>query len=364
MTRAASAALMPLAEARERLLSLAGPVRPETVRLADALGLVGAVPVSAPGDRPTRSTALRDGYAVDAAAIGGASPYAPVRLPRPPAWVEAGDALPSGADAVLPPEGLEGPDAVADLAAREGVRMPGEDFLEGDALLGPGERIAPMHLLTLAACGQDAVAVRRPRIAILVTGRPEPDSLSLFLSALIARQAGAAEIVAVPDAPEAIADALRGFATDAVLLLGGTGFGRTDRSAAGLSAAGRLLAHGIALRPGETAGIGEVGGRPVLLLPGRPEAALAVFLVLGRPLLAALSGAAPSPATRAIVVKKIASGIGLSEIVYLRRSAGGVEPLGGADLPLRRLAEAEAALLVPPDREGYPEGTEVEVLDL
>ncbi|WP_232630487.1 molybdopterin-binding protein [Methylobacterium sp. Leaf118] len=364
MTRTASAALTPLAEARALLLSLAAPLRPETARIADALGCICAVPVTAPGPHPSRPTTLRDGYAVEAASIGGASPYSPLRLPQAPDWVEAGEALPPGTDAVLPPEGLEGRDAVADLAPREGVRAPGEDFQAGDGLIRPGERIGPLHLLALAACGVATVAVRRPRIALIVTGGPELDALSPVLAALVARQGGVAETVTVPDEPGALVDALRGSPADTILVIGGTGFGRTDHSAAGLAGAGRLLVHGIALRPGETAGLGEAGGRPVLLLPGRPEAALAVYLALGQPLVAALSGATPSPAIRATLARKVASGIGLSEIVYLRRVPGGVEPLGAVDLPLRRLCEAEAALLVPPDCEGYPEGKEVEVLDL
>ncbi len=366
MTRSASAALMPLDEARTLLIGLARSVAPDTVPLAEAVGCVSAGPVLSAGDHPAGPIALRDGYAVEAALLGGASPYAPVRL-LPPVWVEAGEVLPAGTDAVLPPEGLDGRDAVADVFVREGVREAGGDLRAGDALLAAGERIAPRHLLALAACGVTDVAIRRPLVALVVTGGPAPDALSPFLAAAITRQGGTSAIIAVPDAPDApdaIADAIRGAAADAVLVLGGTGFGRSDHSAAGLTRAGRLLAHGLALRPGETAAIGEVGGRPVLLVPGAPEAALAVFLALGRPLLAALSDIAPPGGARTVLSRKIASGIGLSEIVYLRRGPGGVVPLGGVDLPLRRLVEADAALLVPPEREGYPEGTEVEVWDL
>lgn len=362
--RAASAALMPLAEARAALLSLARPVPPQAVPLAEAAGRIAAGTVRAPNNRPERPTALRDGYAVEAGSIGGASPYAPVRLPGAPAWIEAGEALPAGTDAVLLLEGLEGRDAVAEVFLGEGVRGIGDDLREGDEVLSEGRRIEPPHLPALAACGYSTVEIRRPRVALVATGGPEPDALSPFLAALIAREGGTAIAAAAPDEAEAIATAIRTAEADAVLVLGGTGFGRSDRSAAGLARAGRLIGHGIALRPGETAGIGEAERRPVLLLPGRAEAALAVFLALGRPLLAALSGAVPPSRARAVLTRKIASGIGLSEVVTARRTARGVEPLGGADLPLRQLLAADAAVLVPPEREGYPEGTEVEVWDL
>jgi molybdopterin biosynthesis enzyme len=148
-----------------------------------------------------------------------------------------------------------------------------------------------------------------------------------------------------------------------VFVIGGTGFGRTDCSAAALARAGTLALHGVALRPGETAGFGSVAGCPVLLLPGRPDAALAAFLALGRPLLGRLAGLAEPPARLSLPLsRKVSSALGLSEIVFLRRGAAGLEALGGSDIPLRRLLQVEGALLVPPDREGYPQGAAVEMM--
>ena len=364
MMRTPSAALTPLSEALDLLRGLARPVAPQTIPLAAADGRIAAATLLAPEDCPRAATALRDGFAVEAAAIAGASSYAPVMLFGSPAWIEAGARLPEGADALLPAEGLEGRSAVAEAGAGDGIRGRGEDFSRGDAIVGAGERITPLHLLALAAAGLGAIAIRRPRLRLVVTGSSERDALSPMLRALIGEAGAETETVAAPDEPEAIAAAIRSGSADGVLVLGGTGYGRSDRSAEGLARAGRVHAQGLALRPGETAGIGEADGRPVLLLPGRPDAALAVFLALGRPLIAALAGARTPHLPSAPLLRKIASGIGLSEIVYLRRRANGVEPLGGADLPLRRLAGAEGAVLVPPEREGYPEGTEIEVLPL
>ena len=362
--RAASAALTPLADALAGLLGLAGPAAPRAVPLVGAAGRIAADDVLAPGDLPAGLTALRDGYAVEAAQLGGASPYAPVLLPRDPAWVEAGDRLPAGADAVLPAEGLEGRAAVAEVGAGEGVRMAGDDLAQGDRLLRAGQRSEPRHLLALAAAGIREVAIREPRLRLIVTGAPEPDALAPMLTGLIVQAGGRSETVAAPDDPAAIARALAAEGTDAVFVLGGTGFGRSDRSAEGLARAGRILAHGLALRPGETAGLGEVGGRPILLVPGRPDAALAAFRALGRPLIAALAGAAEPALRTARLRRKVTSTVGLAEIVFVRAQGREIEPLGGADLPLRRLIEADGAVLVPPEREGYPAGSEVEVVPL
>ena len=56
-----------------------------------------------------------------------------------------------------------------------------------------------------------------------------------------------------------------------------------------LAREGRLAVHGIALTPGETAALGFVGPRPVLMLPGRLDAALGVWLVVGRRILERLA---------------------------------------------------------------------------
>lgn len=364
MSRLASAALMPLADALGLLRACAGPVAPRALPLSDSRGRISAEAVTAPRPLPTGLVAARDGFAVEAAGIGGASPYAPVPLARRPAWIEAGEALPPGADAVLPPEGLEAHSAVADLAAREGTRGPGEDFSTGDRLLREGERIGPLHLLALAMAGRETVAVRMPHLRLVVTGATEADGLSPLLAALIEARGGGTERVTAPDDAEAIAAAITEGEADAVLVLGGSGYGRTDRSAAGLARAGLLHVHGIALRPGETAAIGEARGRPTLLLPGRPEAALAAFLALGEPLLARLAGTADAAGAPAPLLRKIASVIGLSEIVFVRRHAEGVEPLGGHELPLRQLLRADGFVLVAPEREGYPAGEPVEVRPL
>lgn len=359
--RKASSALMPLAEALDRLLGGLAPVAPRALLLDAARGAVSAGAVAAP-EKSGRTVALRDGWAVAAAAVTGASPYAPVLLGREPAWIEAGDSLPAGTDTVLVPEAVEGRSVVGDAFSGEGTRGPGEEFSpHDDPLVAAGGRVTPLGLLALGAAGLDRVEVRVLALRLVAThraGRFAP-ALAAFASAR-----GAAVETVAAGSEDAVAGAIRDGAADAVLVLGGTGLGRTDRSAAALGRVGTVAAHGIALRPGETAAFGAAAGRPVLLLPGRPDAMLAAFLTLGRPLIAALAGAAPPPRAHGTLRRKLASTIGLSEIVFVRRTPEGIEPLGGADIPVGRLIRADGAVLVPPDSEGYPTGATVEVIPL
>jgi len=362
-TRLASAALMPLADAVACLTAGVSPVAEDERPVRAALGFTAARDVIAERDWPEATTALRDGWAVAAEDVIGASPYASILLTAPPVWVEAGEALPDGACTVLPPEALEGRAFVADAPPGDGARRRGEDLKAGACLLAAGTRIVPRHLLTLGAAGRDAVPVRVPRIGLVATGRAS--LVAALLSALIAADGAAStEVMAAGDDPDAPAAAIRAVRADAVFVLGGTGPGRTDHSVAALARAGAVAAHGIALRPGETAAIGRADGCPVLLLPGRPEAALAVYLALGRPLVSALTGARPPEPATATLLRKVTAIIGVSDVVFVRRAAEGIEPLGGVDLALSRLAEADGAILVEPEREGYPEGATCEVLPL
>src|SRR5205085_586060 len=133
-------------------------------------------------------------------------------------------------------------------------------------------------------------------------------------------------------------------------------------SVATLARSGRVEVHGIALSPGETAAFGMVAARPVLLLPGRIDAALAAWLLLGRRMLARLAASREEPRrARATLTRKVASNLGLAELIPVRLRDGEAEPLGSGYLPLQALAQADGWILVAADREGHPAGATVMV---
>ncbi|KQP43044.1 hypothetical protein ASF49_03760 [Methylobacterium sp. Leaf104] len=355
---------MPLAEAVRSLMERVAPVAPEAVPLGEVVGGICADDCHAPRAMPDVPIALRDGWVVRGADVVGASPYAPIPAQRKPPWIEAGDRLPEGADTILPPEAIEGASIVADAPVGEGVRAAGAEAASGALLVATGQRITPLHRLAVQAAGIGSLPLRRPRLTLIVAGAQERETLSSLLADLIVEAGATVAEIAAARSPEALADVLRMQDGDAVLVIGGTGFGRDDHAAAGLSLAGTLKAHGIALKPGETTGFGEVGGRAVLLLPGRPDAALSAFLTLGRALIATLSGAVPVAGISAPLLRKVVSTIGLSEVVYARRMPDGLLPLGSSDLALTSLIQADAAILVGPDSEGSPAGSIVSGLPL
>jgi molybdopterin molybdotransferase len=324
-------------EALARLLALLpGPVAP--CRMPVVLGRVLAADLVAAGPVPPAPMALLPGWAVAAAETLGAGPYAPVLLAAAPMRVAPGDLLPAGTDAVLPAFALalDGPFAqvLEPVAPGEGVRLPGEEVAAGMVLRRAGERLAPRDLPALAACGITEVAVRVPRLAWAGDAALRP-----LFAALVAAE-GAEWDDANPDL---------------VLLAGGP-------EALG---AGGLLLHGLGARPGMAAGLGTLDGRPVLLLSARAEEALAAWYLLGRPALRHLAGAPPPAPIRARLARKLASTVGLLEIVPVRLLAPDLaEPLAIGALPSGLLAAADALLLVPPGVEGYEASNAVDLQPL
>ena len=59
--------------------------------------------------------------------------------------------------------------------------------------------------------------------------------------------------------------------------------------------------------------------------------------------------------------RKVASSLGVAEVVPVRRRFSQVEPLAGAYLAPQTLARADGWILVPADSEGYPAGAQVPV---
>jgi molybdopterin biosynthesis enzyme len=103
----------------------------------------------------------------------------------------------------------------------------------------------------------------------------------------------------------------------------------------------------------------------VILVPGRFEAALAVTLMLVIPCLDYLMDATPRRATvSGSLTRKVASMVGLTDLVLLRKVEQGLEPLTTGDVTLTAIAAADAWLAVPPGSEGFAAGETVTAFPL
>src|SRR6516162_4519299 len=314
------ARLTPLAANLTLIRSRVAIVPSRRVRLVEARGAVLAEDVR-PGERPARAIALRDGFAVAAAEIADAGPYAPVPLSLTACRVDVGNALPSGTDAVVPVDAVvlrgDRAEAIAAVAPGEGVLPAGGDATSATALRRAGKRLRALDLTAIAAAGIGEVTIRSPRI-VMARASPAKSSWLDAAQATLARCAAAAGC-AVRDPPCTLAQALSDGQGDAVIGIGGTGSGRLD-------------------------------------------AALAVWLLIGRELTARLAGGSVDDTpVLATLHRKVTSSIGIAELIAVSCRDGMAEPLGSGYLSLTALGHSDGCIVVPPDSEGFAAGSEVAV---
>jgi molybdopterin molybdotransferase len=364
-TRQRIVRLTPLDAVLDRIDALVAPVVPRAVATAAAIGRVAAGDVMVAA-RPSTALALRDGWAVNSGLTRDASPYAPAVLPAA-IPIDAGTPLPDGTDAVAEIDAVVLRDgdvqAVAAITPGDGVLPAGGDADGATALLRDGRRLGVVAAAALAAADILQVKIREPRVLVVNAG-PAGDRIIVAAVDLVARAiAAAGGVVSVGAAGgESLEQALRRQDADAVVAVGGTGCGSRDTSVATLERLGRVEVHGIALSPGASAAFGIVETRPVLLLPGRIDSALAAWLLLGERMLARLAASRDAPhAVAATLTRKVASNLGLAELVPVRLRDGQAEPLGSGYLPLQTIAQADGWIVVAADREGYPAGASVMV---
>ena len=310
---------------------------------------------------PAIDRAAADGYGIQAAVTEGASEYNP--LPAGAVIpVAAGSPIPPGVDTVAPYPALHrrGPvlEALAPVARGAGIERRGADASPGFQV--PAGLLRPEAAALLQLLGLEWVdVVRRPNVAIVTAeSKDGPDVLAPMLAHLVAGDGGMAHAHRSPAAVPPGADL--------VLLAGRSGCGWDDDMPHLLAAAGGSLdLHGIAVRPGDSAGLGSLGCAPVVLLPGSPASALAIYDLLAGTAVQTLAGRAAVPRSlqqEAVLDRKITSAIGFTDLVRVRLQGGRATPLGPADAGgLARVVASDGWVLVPEGQEGFPAGTAVTV---
>lgn len=357
--------LTPLADVLAAVDLEVKPVTPRSLDVAAAAGRVLAADAVAPA-RPSMPLALIDGWALNADDTLGAGGYAPAMLMMVPQRVEAGQPMPVGTDSVAPLDAVrvarDRAEALATVNPGDGVLPVGGDSDPGIPLRHAGERLRATDIAAFASIGLARVMVREPRVRVVpLRGSGIVVAAARTVTVDIERHGGAARL---DEAGRDFGGVLASESADAIVAIGGTGSGRNDVSVQTLAREGRLAVHGMALTPGETAALGYVGVRPVLLLPGRLDAALAVWLTVGRRVLERLAAGKMNygeAGDNMTLARKVSSTVGLTELVPVRRNGEQAEPLASKYLPLSSLSRSDGWILVPADSEGYSAGAQVQV---
>ena len=313
--------------------------------------------------------------------------------------INTGHPLPAWANAVIMiehvqhvtlPDGRAGIEVRAPVPPWQYVRSMGEDMVATELVLPANHRLRPVDLGALAGSGHALAGVyRRPRVAIIPTGselvpagteEPEPgrvvESNSLVLAAQVETWGGiATRLPIVPDNFEAIRAAVATAATDhdLVLLNAGSSAGSEDYTVHVVDALGRVLVHGVAVRPGHPVVLGMIDGEssarvtPIIGVPGYPVSAALTGEIFVEPLLAHWQGRAPHrPATlQGTLTRKVVSHTGDDD--FVRVIVGRVDdrttvtPISRGAGVITSLVRADGILRVPRFSEGADAGAAVTV---
>ncbi|MGP9821837.1 molybdopterin molybdotransferase MoeA [Salinarimonas sp. NSM] len=319
--------LLPVAEARARIVAAAGaPLPAEIAPLEACFGRTLAEDVVATRTQPPFAASAMDGFAVRAIDVATAPVVLRVigeaaagrRFAGPVGAGEAvriftGAPVPEGADTIVVQENAEPPAdgcvrILESAPAGRFVRPRGLDFSQGDVLIPAGRVLDARALALAAAMNHPALPVRRrPVVALIATGdelvmpgeAPGPDQIVasnvVALAALVAAAGGEPRVLGIArDTKDAIREKLaaaRAAGADVLVTLGGASVGAHDLVQDTLREAGMELGFWkIAMRPGKPLMHGRLDGMLFLGLPGNPVSSMVCGLLFLRPAIRALVG--------------------------------------------------------------------------
>jgi molybdenum cofactor synthesis domain-containing protein len=388
-------------EALKRILDSVKPVeRAEIVPIEESSGRVLAEDVIVKKDVPPFDRAGMDGYAVRAEDTYGASQQNPRTL-RLAAILHAGEStdtlvkkgeciriatgcpVPKGADAVVMVEFTEetkGNVPIFDAVhPGENISPRGEDMKKGEAILKKTEVLNPAKVGVLAAVGHRTVKVyEKPHVAVVPTGTEicEPGSqLSegqiydvntyTLASVLLENGAHVTRSPVIPDSFESLKSALTRFLDhDLIVFSGGSSVGERDLLVKVLEEVGKVVFHGVQIKPGKPTLFGLVEGKPVFGMPGYPASCLSnayVFLIPAIRRMAKLLAMKPK-SVKARMGKRFVSGSGREQFLPVKLKDGKAFPVFKKSGDITSLARADGYVILPVNLDVIKEDEEITVV--
>lgn len=362
----------------------------EEIPVKDSLSRITSEAVYAKISAPHYNSSAMDGIVLLAKSTFGATETTPVILTEGSDYevVDTGDPLPDRFDAVVMVEeviNLE-PGKVKLIGSAtpwQHVRQIGEDICASEMIIPSNTRIEPAMIGAMMAGGVLAVKVwKMPLVGLIPTGDeivsptdcPQRGEIIEFNSAIFSAMLNKWEAVPktygiVPDRLHLIKEAITKAAAecDMVVINAGSSAGREDYSSTAISELGRVVTHGIAIRPGKPTILGIVNNRPVIGVPGYPVSGIIVMEKLFKNVLESImhrdhqSGAR----VKAVLSRKIVSSLKYKE--FVRMKLGRVNgkliatPLNRGAGVVTSFVKADGLLELPLNSEGFEAGQEIEV---
>lgn len=373
-------------------------IKPQTeTKLASrCLGLVTSEAVYACCCSPLFNAAAMDGIAVRAADTKQASENNPLILQEGKDYIEidTGEPIHLPYDAVIMAEDVMIEDdthikITKAAPAWQHVRPIGEDIVEGEMLIPTGHLLRPVDIAAAIAGGNDKIRVfTKPKVGIIPTGteivRRNPgqdedsaadngsiiDSNSYMFEGMVTEAGGEAKVYPVVEddydkIKRQIMSALS--ENDMVIVNAGSSAGRDDYTVHVLREMGKVLVHGVAIKPGKPVILAIVENKPVVGLPGYPVSAYIDFENFVTPVLNMMSGRKTFSrnTVKAVLSKRLVSSLKHKEYVRMRAGKVGdrivASPLARGAGAAMSLVKADGFCIIPQNSEGFEAGDEVEI---
>lgn len=392
--------LIPLAEAKALVDANIRPIeRTETVPLNSLVHRVLSQEVRSSIDVPPYNRSAMDGYAVKAEDTFSAGKFQPVELDCvgvvnagevPEGEVKKGTCIqiatgamiPDGADSVVMVENTERSGKKVQIYKSvppgANVSKRGEDIKNDSVVLRAGEVLAPSKVGVLAALGfKEAKVYSMPRVSVIPTGNEVAevgkelregqvyDINSHTLSSIL-QENGCVPVLhrIVEDTAEALTSAFReASGSDMIVLSGGSSAGERDVLEGVVSKLGKVIFHGVQIKPGKPTIFGVIGKVPVFGMPGYPTACLTNGYVF---LLPAARKMARLPPKRDVIqiapmAKKYAADLGRHQFLTVKIKDGEAHVVFKESGTITSIANADGWIEIPPNVDIVEKGTMVEV---
>lgn len=362
----------------------------ELVDTYDANGRVTCSPVYSIISSPHYNSSAMDGIATKSEKTYGASDRNHVILEEGKDYivVDTGDPIPKEMDTVIMVEDLimMGENRVAiykSASPWQNIRPLGEDIVEGQLIIPSNHVVRPVDIGAMLAGGVNTVEVyKKPLTGIIPTGTElvEPgtdlktgdiiDFNSRVFSAQVANWGGIPKRYGiVKDDYEKIKDTVKRAADecDIVLINAGSSAGREDFTSEIINELGKVIVHGVAIKPGKPVIMGLVKDKPVIGIPGYPVSAYFIMDIVVKRLIEAYQGLTPKNqrTVDAVLSRRVMSSLKYLEFVRVKLGYVGdkliATPLSRGAGATMSLVRADGILEVPQSVEGIEAGEKVPV---
>jgi molybdenum cofactor synthesis domain-containing protein len=259
------------------------------------------------------------------------------------------------------------------------IAQKGEDIKKGEVILKDGDFLTPAKIGALAALGRTkALVYQKPRVAVIPTGIEVCEigselkegqvydvnsyTLSSILSdngALVTRSS------IIPDSFEELKSAVKRFLDhDLIVFSGGSSVGERDLLVKVVEETGKILFHGVQIKPGKPTLFSMVQDKPVFGMPGYPTSCLSNAYVFLVPVIRRMARLPPKkPKTvKAKMAKRTVSASGREQFLPVKLMEGRAYPVFKKSGDITSMAEADGYLILPLNLDVIEEDEEVTVI--